>query len=522
MTISFSFLSKRYNSPGWALKQILVFFLTLVISSCSSGDNNKLSKAETLHKDYCASCHLAPDPSVLSKQMWAEQVLPDMAARLGLQVNGYSPLKGMPFKEQEAILNSGIYPSSSLISPEDWKLLSDYILEKAPDSVDQGPARKSEELIQFTNEKIDLREGPGTMFSFLAVKEGGLVQLGNLMGKLSTYNFENDSLSANGQYASAITDRSEGPEGALTTLVGKLDPSETRSGSLSFWNGESETTIQSQLHRPVHSLWHDLNGNGQKEIVTSEFGHLTGELSLIQLDENGEWSKNTLLGQPGTIRTLNRDMNQDGLMDLVCMTSQGDESITVLLQRESLEFSVEKLLRFDPIYGTSWFDLVDVNNDGLTDIVTVHGDNADKTYFPKPYHGLRIHINKGNLKFEEAYFYPMYGATRFVSHDFDQDGDLDFGVISTFPDYEHYPNYSFVYLENEGQENLSFRPYTTNEASSSRWFLLDKGDVDGDGDMDIVLSAFTYVFTPVPESFTKKWEEEQVDLMVLKNTLISD
>jgi len=162
---------------------------------------------------------------------------------------------------------------------------------------------------------------------------------------------------------------------------------------------------------------------------------------------------------------------------------------------------------------------LDYDGDGDDDIVTVNGDNADKTYVHKPYHGLRIHLNDGNNQFTESYFYPLYGATRFVANDFDQDGDTDFAIISTFPDYENNPDYSMVYLENLNAAAYEFQNHSFEEANLSRWFLLDVGDVDLDGDTDIILSAFTYVFTPVPPAISAGWEKNNADIMVLENTL---
>lgn len=57
-------------------------------------------------------------------------------------------------------------------------------------------------------------------------------------------------------------------------------------------------------------------------------------------------------------------------------------------------------------------------------------------------------------------------------------------------------------------------------ANLSRRFLIDTGDVDLDGDTDIILSAFTYVFVPVPPDFTAAWGKNNADIMVLENTLI--
>lgn len=173
------------------------------------------------------------------------------------------------------------------------------------------------------------------------------------------------------------------------------------------------------------------------------------------------------------------------------------------------------------MYGTSWFELIDYDSDGDDDIITVNGDNADRSNVLKPYHGLRIHINDGNNNFEEKYFYPFNGATRFSVNDFDQDGDLDFAIISTFPDYHKNPALSFVYLENTNSPAFKFMPYTFNESNLGRWFLMDTGDVDGDGDEDIILSSFLYSFTPVPEEFTEFWKEQNINILVLENKLKS-
>lgn len=109
---------------------------------------------------------------------------------------------------------------------------------------------------------------------------------------------------------------------------------------------------------------------------------------------------------------------------------------------------------------------------------------------------------------------------RFTAKDFDQDGDIDFGIISTFPDYTNKPEYSIVYLENLDAKSYKFQTYSFEEANLSRWFLLDSGDIDKDGDTDIILSAFTHVFTPVPSEITSAWDKNNVDFMILENTLI--
>ena len=212
-------------------------------------------------------------------------------------------------------------------------------------------------------------------------------------------------------------------------------------------------------------------------------------------------------------------MNNDGKLDLITMTSQAKESVIIFYQTDDLAFIADKVLEFSPVYGSSWFELVDYNQDGFLDIITVNGDNADKSYVHKPYHGMRIHLNDGMNNYTETFFYPLNGATRLISHDFDGDGDIDFGLISTFPDYSKSPQLSFVYLENEDAEKYHFKTNVLENPNIGRWFLMDKGDIDKDGDMDILLSSFTYTFTPVPSNLSKQWSESNTDVLILENLL---
>jgi hypothetical protein len=203
---------------------------------------------------------------------------------------------------------------------------------------------------------------------------------------------------------------------------------------------------------------------------------------------------------------------------LVVLTAQGDEGITIFYQQDNLKFKSDRVIRFSPLYGSSWFELVDYDNDGDKDIITVHGDNADKSNINKPYHGMRVHINEGNNVFKETFFYALNGATRVLAEDFDQDGDTDFALLSTFPDYSA-NSPTFVYLENTDSNNYEFDAQTFMESNLGRWFLMDAGDVDNDGDKDIVLSAFTLSFTPLPSDLVEIWKEKDIDIMVLLNQM---
>ena len=67
----------------------------------------------------------------------------------------------------------------------------------------------------------------------------------------------------------------------------------------------------------------------------------------------------------------------------------------------------------------------------------------------------------------------------------------------------------------------NFKENIIEDVNLGRWFLLDNGDIDKDGDIDILISSFTYTFSPVPDEFQKAWEENNVDLILLENNLFN-
>lgn len=502
----------------------LKFLITIVLTSILfqfSCSNPKEKREVELFNSYCASCHIAPSIQDLPKDIWATNILPEMGARMGIRDSTYNPFKGLTFSEMNSINQTGVYPLKPIITAADWKLLKEYIITMAPDSLNQvEPGNTYNELVQFIPKPISFDSSKGSLITLLKFDNQHKLICGNISGKLWEYDFSNEKITRIGQFGKPIVDYTELDGTAYITSIGELNPSEFPSGQIFTKENKNMARIPDVLHRPVHTLVHDLDDNGSDEIIVSEFGNLTGKLSMFIKVDSINYKKEILLNQPGTIRVIAKDMNNDGKEDLIALTAQGNESITILYQQENLKFSAHQVLRFSPVYGSSWFDLIDYNGDGFDDIITVNGDNADKSYVLKGYHGMRVHINDGTNNFTEKYFYPLHGATRVVSKDFDHDGDLDFGLISTFPDYENEPESSFVYLENLNADAFTFSAKTFNASKLGRWFLMDIGDVDNDGDDDIILSSFTYAFTPVPQAISELWNENNLEVLILENTLV--
>ncbi len=504
-----------YMKKYFKIETLAIGVLLCFLGGCK-GKNDQ--RAVALFESHCGSCHIVPKREDLPKEIWKNAILPDMAARMGLRENNNDPLKGLSYEEMDAVIKTGIYPLTPTISLEDWQLLKDYIIAGAPDSLySSANQTRSSELVNFFPIQISLDEKKRRSYTYLEFKPAlNKVLMGDMAGELMTFDLKN-GLDIIGYYESPVVSYDKKNKETYVTTIGYIHPSAIAIGKV-FKNSSSDTlNIASLLHRPVHTLTEDLNNNGTVELVISEFGDLTGELSLFVKNKSGEYDKTVLLNQPGTIRVVAQDMDNDGRKDLIALTSQGDESITILYQKQDLSFEAHKVLRFSPVYGSSWFELIDYEGDGDLDLVTVNGDNADKSYVQKPYHGMRLHLNDGDNNFTEVFFYPMNGVTRVVASDYDKDGDIDFGLLSTFPDYKNAADRSFVFLENRDREAYEFETFTVEASMKGKWFLMDSGDIDGDGDEDIILSSFALPIIPAPEDYTSVWKHEALDLLILEN-----
>lgn len=499
---------------------LLAIATLMVISQCRL---NEEARAASLYEEYCGACHQVPDPQSLSKKLWATQVLPEMGARLGIQVGDYNPVKGIGIEESFFIEQSGIYPKQPLLSESQWAAIYNYVLEMAPDSLPVDTNRKSRSLPleQFVSRGIAIDKLNGAQVTALyPTAADAKWNIGTRSGEWYQWSLS-DSSNLVYLFSSAVSGFDHRREEDLILEMGYMNPSDIPRGKLWRFQNGKRSVLAEGLYRPVFVESLDINDDGTMEYLICEFGNRVGMLSLLEWDGT-TYRKKALISQPGMIRIQLADMNQDGREDIVVLAGQGDEGIYLLFNQGDGRFSLQHPIRLPPIYGSSWFEIFDYEGDGDLDIAIVNGDNADFTYALKPYHGFRLFLNDGDNEFEEVYFFPIYGATRLIARDFDRDGDPDFAIAALFPDFDHNPQESFLYLENQDPASFKFQSYTSTATMAGHWLVMETADVDQDDDLDIVLGSYVGSPAPVPDSLNRKWVRRNVDLLLLENRMGED
>jgi len=525
------------------MRILLFFFIFSVLSSCNQSSDHKVVDEErisitqgvvpdstealqmsgkALAQAYCQACHTLPDPSLLDKITWQKKVLPQMALRLGLGSSNLNPFLGKSTQEIYELLQAGIFPQQPYVSKANWKKIEDYYVENAPEKLKMPKvAAAKPDSKNFRIVVPALNKGKAaltTMVKYLPnAKELWVGDMRNWIFRLNQQLQVTDSMVLD----TPPVDMVKGKQAYKVLTIGSIIPSDKGEGQIDeFWNTAGKTTLMQPLlkglRRPVNVVEADLNQDNVPDLVVCNYGYNLGSLVWYQGLGKGKYKLNTLKNLPGSRKVEVMDLNKDGLPDIVAMFAQGTETIKVFYNQGSGKFKEENLVQLPPVYGLIYFELADFNNDGSPDIILANGDNADYSPILKPYHGIRIYLNDKQNKFSAAYFYPMPGATKAIARDFDQDGDLDIAAISYFPDFEAAPKSGFLYLQQTNK--MRFQATTFKQTQLGRWFTMDAGDYDQDGDEDIILGSFTNALTPAPAALQKQWVKEGPSVIVLQNT----
>lgn len=484
-------------------------------------DTELLAHGRELARLHCAICHEAPAPGIAPRTTWAFDILPAKRVWLGLD-----PFDADAHIGGTNLVDQSVFPTTPAISAADWRAIGNYYLAES-DSVtslrsEQPSPPPATDLFEVRS--IQAEQMP--MYSFVKIDPPlRVMYVGNIaQSALQVISPAGDTLVSR-EFPSEPSAIAVTPRTLYITLFGNMPLSDEANGSLIAMSkpgsgGPGIGVLDTRLRRPTSVASVDLTGNGELDMIVGEQGGYLGALSWMEKQASG-YELHALLKQPGIRSLAVADFNRDSRPDIVALLGFGQEGLFVFLNHEGHGFTNTAKHSKHPRWQFADLAVADFNNDGLPDIATANGasDQFNRDREPIPHHhGISLWLNDGKGSFEERRIHELAGAAKVVAADFNGDGNMDLAAIGYTTEPRQLGAEAFVHLENDGK--LGFKPHSLPQAADARWSDLDAGDLDGDGDADLVLVARHPGADSIPSVYAKDWHNKRTGMLILFNRTI--
>jgi mono/diheme cytochrome c family protein len=471
------------------------------------------SNGEALAKRHCVTCHAASRPDVLPRASWRGTL-----EKMSLIVQG----KGVA---------SWGEPRPAAVLSEDYQAILAYYEAAAPEALpapDTWPA--PDERVRFVRKTVAfagaLTPEPAVANVRLADLEGDprpeLLACDMRQGLVLMARPYDPGAGAapiaqvpHPDHVSVVDLDEDGRKDLLVADLGEFFPGDHEKGAATWLRsmpggGFSPFTLGG-FPRVADVEAADVDGDGRLDLVVAAFGwNRKGGMELALYRGTGaagpSFERRKLDPRPGAIHLLPGDVDKDGRLDLVGLIAQEHESVVAFLGDGKGGFQPRTIYAAPhPNWGSSGIQLVDLDRDGDLDVLATNGDMFDDDLL-KPYHGIQWLENRGRLRFEARPLAGLAGAHRAVAADLDGDGDLDvaasaFTGIVAGKAAERLP--ALVWLEQ--RKPGRFERHTI-AVGNPAYPTLDAGDVDGDGDVDLVTGLFR--LQGISDHWLEVWENQ--------------
>lgn len=518
-------LKRTILYPSSILLGALLLGGSTLFNACKSGgkpgaDNFKatgdtIADGKALVNLYCTKCHKLVEADQLTKDVWKFHALPSMSTYVGISNYG----------------NVGYFkhnPDSAGISLVNWQTIVAYYNKVAPDSLKPGkpPVAATEDMAGFAVKKTEYKAtNREVVTSFVAADTANnkIYTADALTSSLTEWD-ANLKPTVIGDVPSPVVsanfykDAKGAPQG-LFNCIGELQPIDFPNGKVISINltdpKHTQTVVGSELSRPVQTIAGDFNKDGLSDWVILGEGNKRGAVYLMTQKSDHTYTQSTAIDKPGAVAAVAGDFNNDGWTDLMVLFGSSDEGLWLLLNDHKGSFTAKNLLRFPPVYGSTSFQLADMNHDGKLDVVYTCGYNFHDSRIMKPYHGVYVYLNQGDWNLKQSWFYPINGCTKVAVADFDHDGDLDIITSAFFADLQHNPAEQVMYFEQD--KPMSFKAHSIPVSKYGRFLSMDVADYNHDGKPDVLLGNYSRGFVLQPD--LKPFWDRQTPFIILQNNM---
>lgn len=317
----------------------------------------------------------------------------------------------------------------------------------------------------------------------------------------------------------------DGRSELLVSVLGSFLPQDHFHGEL-VWldsagdgaaSGWKATVLMKDIGRVADAQAADFDGDGDLDLVVAEFGwRKTGSIHLLRQtgrkDGIPQFEARVIDPRHGTIHVPVADLDGDGDQDFVALVSQEFEQIDAFLNRGDGTFERQQLhLSGDPAYGSSGIQLADLDGDRDLDVLYTNGDTLD-TKLVKDYHSVQWLENEGDFPFMHHQIGRLPGVYRAVAGDMDGDGDTDVVAGAWIPPENSVASPAEDKLFDtlvwyEHRDGRAFEPHSLMREASLGHMTIDLADPDRDGDLDVVAGRFSTDALAQDRWFDIHWNE---------------
>jgi len=446
----------------------------------------------------CSQCHRSPPPDILPRDAWKRTV----AQMKGFVLEGVgAPVPGPPVEDFDLAPFVDYYESrapAALPPPEPWPPTDDDAVRFVRHAIRGSGAGPLVANVALAD--LDRGGRPRIVASEMA---RGLVLVAD--PRAGEPRLASVAPVPHPCHAEAVDLDRDGRTDLLVADLGTTAASDDQTGSVVWLRREASgvfraVTLARGLPRVADVQAADFDGDGDLDLVVAAFGwRWIGAVYLFE-NRTTDWDRPVFVrreidSRKGAIHVPVADLNRDGHPDFVALLSQQHEAVVAYLGDGRGGFRPETIdTAPHPGWGSSGLSLVDLDGDGDQDALVTNGDMLDD-FVVKPYHGIRWLENRGSFPWLAHEIAGLAGVERARAVDLDGDGDLDV-VACTFVapapegrdpgpvDRASLP--SLVWLEQEAPGR--FARHTLERGG--RHVSLDVADVDGDGDVDVVVGNF--------------------------------
>ena len=485
--------------------------LVLGLHGCDSEGNGSQSSIAPSNEDqafakhvevFCSSCHGFTTPNSLPRGAWDEKIKlmygPITGGSMAHLTQAPDMEKTISFFEKYA--PEALPPIRSTVSDGPGSL----VMKHTHVQLHKEHAFPSISQVDVYSFEGKSGPNPRVVFCDMAIGYVGTVEIDPSSGAVNLEHLVNARHPA---HAEMVDLDNDGLVDILVSDLGTRIPSDDLVGSLEFFrqlpNGQyDQQTLMEGIGRVSEARSADFDGDGDLDIVCAIFGwRKFGGIVYLEneapLGGAPRFKRHEIDARAGAINLPICDIDGDGRLDFLALISQQHECIYAYLNRGPGKFESHLLYKAPHAnWGSVELELVDLDRDGDLDLLYTHGDTLDD-HIPKPYHGVSWLENRGSLEFHEHLLTNFYGAYSARAGDLDGDDDLDIVVSAFLPLVgKNHPARneieSLIWLEQK--EGMNFKRHSL-EASKPYHPCLEIADLDGDGRNEIIYGNMTLKFS---------------------------